>query len=153
LHAALALALLRLASPWALSNTSRPLAPREPYTRNPSVFSTARDDQYFINRTDIREPYQRAARCLAESRCETVGLLAGEDSWEYPLWVYVSRSLPQVRFVHLELPADNPSAAAPGERETPEPCAIVGFGRSPQATKGLTRRNECSSGQLQVFLR
>ncbi len=151
-HAALALTLLGLAVPWALSNTSRPLWPMGAYTHNPPVFSAARDDQYFINRTDIREPYQRAARCLTQSRCETVGLLAGEDSWEYPLWVYVSRSVPAVRFVHLELPADNPSATASGE-QPPEPCAVLGFGRSPQAAKGLTRSDGCSSGQFQVFLR
>lgn len=141
--------LLALANPWALSNTSRPLWTREAYTRNPTVFRLPRDEQYFINRTDQLERFKKAARCLSEARCSQVGLLAGEDDWEYPLWVYLGKGGP-VRVDHLEV--HNPSERTPGADPGFRPCALVTIGRTPAEAFGLRRKDACSTWDFGVWL-
>jgi hypothetical protein len=151
LPALFSLALLALASPWLLTNTSRPLVAWPAFTRNPTLFSLSRDEQYFINRSELRDRYQRAAKCLREAKCTDVGLLLGEDDWEYPLWNFTGRDGNPVRFEHVEV--DNLSVHTPGEVRDFKPCALVTVNRNPKRDCGLARKDSCSAADMSVYLR
>jgi len=141
--------LLVLAAPWALCNTSRPLWTKAEFTRNAVVFRHPRDDQYFINRGDQTERYRKAARCIREAGCAQVGLLAGEDDWEDPLWVRLGKDGP-VRIEHLEV--RNPSERTPGADPSFRPCALVTIGRTPANSFGMKRKDACSTWDFGVWL-
>jgi hypothetical protein len=152
-HVAAAILLTAAAIPWALSNVSRPLFPMDRFTRNSSVFTLARKDQYFINAGQNRDGYERAARCILDAGCRSIGVLAEDEVWEYPLWAYLSGPGKELRLEHLELPADNPSARLSTHLRDFVPCALATFERTPSATWGLTRKAACSSGIIGVYLR
>ncbi|MGC4116212.1 MAG: glycosyltransferase family 39 protein [Myxococcales bacterium] len=147
--AVVGLLLLVLSAPWALCNTSRPLVTAAVFTRNADVWRHPRDDQYFINRGDQTERYRKAARCIREAKCRQVGLLAGADDWEYPLWVFLGKDAP-VRIEHLEV--NNPSERAPGADAAYRPCALITIGRTPANSFGMTRKDACSTWDFGVWL-
>lgn len=149
-HALAAAGLLYLANPWLLSNTSKPLWARAEYSRNPTVVTSAREFQYFINRTDLPDRYRRVVACLKSARCDRIGLLAGENDWEYPLWVMLGGP-GAVRIQHLEVA--NPTARTPGADPAFEPCALVAIGRAPADARGMVRRDGCGAGDMSVYLR
>ena len=108
------------AVPALLSNQTRPLigltrsAPTGDRPR--SILSQSRASAYFNARPDLAPVYRRLVREVGNSACRTIGVVAGYDSWEYPLWA-LSRP-PGVRFTHLE-PATSPAA--------PSPCLVIGL--------------------------
>ncbi len=137
--------------PWALSNKTRPVWPDATLTDVASVFRAERDDQYFVGRARQRRWVQRAAQCIQQVRCEQIGLLAGDDDWEYPLWVMVGRGLKGRRIEHLEV--RNVSAALARPNGDFAPCAIVALDRTPGSVGTLTRKDDCSTGRASVYLR
>jgi hypothetical protein len=52
-----------------------------------SVFAESRMDARFNRRPAWRVPYEDAAAAVRASGAHRVGLVQGEDSWEYPWWV------------------------------------------------------------------
>ena len=84
----LALALL-LALPPLFSNEDRPLIPRRTsHVEVParSILVAPREAQYFATRPGLYQPYRKAVAALEQSGCTRIGIVAGYDSWEYPLW-------------------------------------------------------------------
>jgi hypothetical protein len=81
-----------------VANETRPLLP-EPVHRRLLALSAAPGrtapepvwraplaSQLFAAEPEWAEPYQRVASWLAERGAEQVGVVAGENAWEYPLW-------------------------------------------------------------------
>jgi hypothetical protein len=77
----IATVLIVTALPFVCLNKSRPLIGEQ------SVFSLERNLLYFSNRPELFEPYVRAADTLRSRECSQIGMLLGEDDYEYPLWV------------------------------------------------------------------
>ncbi len=75
------IALLLLSLPWVLLNRSRPMIGRE------NIFNSSRMSLYFANNPDLFGRYASVADALRIGRCGRVGLVMGENDWEYPLWV------------------------------------------------------------------
>jgi hypothetical protein len=69
------------ALPGVLNNPSRPMI------GDANTFIVDRDNQYFTNRPSLLSPYAGVARYLAGTSCKSIGLILGEDDWEYPLLV------------------------------------------------------------------
>lgn len=121
----LAAALLLNALPWVLYNQCRPLlGPR-------SVLTSGREQQLFanfVNSAQMSRAYGGAQAFLKERQCGRIGLLAGNDGYEYPLWGLLDGSFArEVRIEHVLV--SNASSTAGIERlEGWEPCAIVLLG-------------------------
>ena len=120
-------AALVLAIPPLFSNGSRPIVPThtsQTRVAAPSVLVAPRDVQYFANRPGLYEPYRSAIAAIARLGCTRVGLVAGYDSWEYPLWALGRRG--HLSFEHYP-PAD--PAPTGGPRAGPRWCAVVALDR------------------------
>lgn len=50
-----------------------------------NIFQTPRVDQYFSDRRISDQPYRQAAAVVEQTGAKKVGLITGEDGWEYPL--------------------------------------------------------------------
>ncbi len=88
--------------PFLFFNQSRPLLSRYGY----STLKADRGAQYFAGNPALREDYEGAMRFVLRSRAGDVGLMLGEDDWEYPLWVlagkHAQRRLPDFRHVWVK---------------------------------------------------
>jgi len=150
---AIGLGLALVSLPWLLGNRNRPLV------GDRSVFSAPREEQYFIHRPFRREQYEGMARVVKASGCREVGILSGEDDWEYPLWVLldaVDGRHPAVRMEHVNV--QNASAAKGRVRRYRRfsPCVIVALdGRhsTDVALKGAVYERQWSLGRVSVFTR
>jgi len=85
-------------------NWSRPLLPPACGANPFSVWTQTREQLYFSERPErsFRERYLAAADILAKERAESIGLVIGEDSWEYPLWALLRARvsvMPRIRHV------------------------------------------------------
>ena len=100
--------------PWMLWNYSRPLIGES------SVLCVKREQQYFANWHAGREMLSILPESLGE--CKNVGLVMGEDSWEYPFW-YLTRAMGGVRLEHVKV--DNISAKLKYPLGAFEPCALI----------------------------
>lgn len=113
-----ALALVLCSLPWVFQNVSRPLAGQT------SIFTANRTDQYFANRPDLKDPYERAARYVRSRGCQDIGLILGRDDWEYPLWVLLrSTGNRGVRLEHIGV--KNLSAVKSKVLPVFDPCAVI----------------------------
>ncbi|GAB3994963.1 hypothetical protein GCM10029992_10920 [Glycomyces albus] len=52
-----------------------------------SVFTVSDLEERFIRRREWLPQYEQAAAAVADSGAETVGIVQGNDSWEYPWWI------------------------------------------------------------------
>jgi hypothetical protein len=94
-RAVLCVTLLAVCVPWVLWNRSRRLAGKN------NVFELDRTTQYFRNDPAREADFRAMARFIHENRCRTVGMVARENSWEYPLWVLTREGGEEtVRFFH-----------------------------------------------------
>ena len=75
--------LLVCSLPWALYNTTRPLA------GDNSVFRTPRLEQYLASRPELLRAYRRTAEVVAQHGWRRLGLVSGGDAGEYPLWKFL----------------------------------------------------------------
>lgn len=87
--------------PFALANSSRPLASLEWLHYN-------RMHLYFKNRPNLLHDYKAAINVLEKGGGGEVGLYLGGDDWEYPLWVLAGQSKKQknpIAFRHVGVDA------------------------------------------------
>lgn len=54
-----------------------------------SVFALDEHEERFVRRLEWLPQYEEAAAAVADSGAETVGIVQGNDSWEYPWWVFL----------------------------------------------------------------
>ena len=82
---AISMFLLLSAIPWLLGPRTRPLiGPR-------SIFVNPRSAIYFYAWPKGRTSYQEITDRAHLARCRVVGIDGNENSWEYPLWVYLGK--------------------------------------------------------------
>ncbi len=118
--------------PPLLTNTIRPvLGPRFQLTRGAppvgSIFDTPRAEQYYARQPGEGPAYRRVVERLISSRCDAIGVRAGYDSWEYPLWLEARAAGAQLRFEHVQVV--NPTGRSPGP--TKPPCGLVAIDQRP----------------------
>ncbi len=74
---------------------------RHPLVGKANVFNMNRTQQYFSYRKFMALPYVIAVK-YASLRCDShVGLLLGNDDWEYPLWILLKKEKPGLKIVHI----------------------------------------------------
>jgi hypothetical protein len=63
-----------------------------------------------------------------------VGLVFGENTWEYPLWVYAQKAgLKDIRIEHVNV--DNASASVAYPRGSFDPCMLIYDGATAEAVR------------------
>ncbi len=78
--------------PWVFNNKFRPI------NTEANIFNLSRIEQYFINRTQLQQPYVETANFVLSKECSNVGLSLGTGEtvgnryWEYPLWVLLQKN-------------------------------------------------------------
>lgn len=108
---AIAAVLSICAVPWLLGPWTRPLVGPS------SILTTARSDIYFVAKPTVEDAYLRAASQAHASGCHVIGIVGAEDTWEYPLWVFLG---PGYRVVPIQ-PAPGTANLAGG---SPTPCLV-----------------------------
>lgn len=105
---------LLFALPALLFNQSRPLVsgglPQHLSIGARSILTAPRAIQYLVNRPELFEPYQAAIGVAHAVGCRRVAVVAGYDSFEYPLWAY-GRPY-DIRFQHEDQRTINASRGA-----------------------------------------
>lgn len=98
----LACLLFVAATPFLVGNETRPLLP----LNGVSILTRDRIDMMLLVRPDLRLTYPIAIREALDKKPGEVGLILGEDDWEYPLWVLSGKSaFPQCpEFRHVVIP-------------------------------------------------
>ncbi len=121
--ACIAIILILASFPWVFFNRYRPII------ANNNIFQTSRIEQYFKNRPRLQKPYTQAVEYLNSKQCSTVGLMMGEDAWEYPLWMIwmIMQQKFGNKFQLQHINVSNGSSVK--EKESPfqefEPCGII----------------------------
>ncbi len=109
--AATAAVVFLFAVPWLDSDSKRPLIGPQ------SILTSARNDVYFRAKAGDEAAYLRATEQAQSSGCHVIGIEGSENSWEYPLWVYLGSGY---RVVSTQ-PAQGTENLAGG---TPTPCLV-----------------------------
>lgn len=112
----LALLLVGQALPFILTN------PLHPVLGQPNIFKQDRVQQYFVHRPILAESYQATAARILEEKCDRVGLILPNDTWEYPFWVLLNQPAAgpvQIRAVNVK---NESSVLEPVDFR---PCAVI----------------------------
>jgi Dolichyl-phosphate-mannose-protein mannosyltransferase len=116
---------------YALTPLRRPLLPLpnwSPYLsqhQSASILTLSREQTYFSGSLKYLEiTYHNLIDAVQRTQCQRIGLMSGEDDWEYPLWVLLRAKMgPDFRFKHVQV--KNTSAKLVPEFPDAEVCAIV----------------------------
>lgn len=116
----IACTLIIFSLPWVLDNTSRPIL-----SKDNSIVTKDRNEQYFANTPGMYFSYRRAAEEIANSGCKDVGLVMGPNSWEYPLWaLWAASKNENIRVEHVNV--KNSSEQFDYPLGAFDPCAVIG---------------------------
>jgi hypothetical protein len=113
------LVLLVSATPFALSNSLRPLAPWKPN----SILRRPRTDSYFQDLHQLLEtPYTSVAAALKQGDCKNIGIDASLEDFDYPLFALLGAGHAdrEVRYTGVRNLTER--YARPGAKS---PCAVV----------------------------
>jgi hypothetical protein len=115
------------AVPYVIDNQTRPLVgfgllpnSRE-LPEGATIFNTPRMDLYYAKYSTLEVPYRRVADDAKVADCRDIGLVAGGNDWEYPLWAQAQALDSGARFDHVLV--KNASANATQFGSTP--CLLV----------------------------
>jgi hypothetical protein len=100
---------------WVINNNTRPLTPDAIYATKP------RDELYFSVWGDLYTPYTEIANNISSLKCEKVGLIIDEDTWEYPLWILLKDRGFNGKIEHIRVH----NLSAKYEQFDFNPCAII----------------------------
>lgn len=73
------------------------------FMQRKSVLFTSRHENYFWNRKNLFEPFDKITDLMAQAGCRNIGLDLGFDGMEYPLWVLIKDKIgaeTTLRYVH-----------------------------------------------------
>jgi len=119
---ALALVSLLLLSSltWVFFNRYRPIIASN------SILHVSRNEQYFSNRPYLKDTYIQAVEFLNAKQCSNIGLLLGNDPWEYPFWV-LGQQIHQnpLQFQHINVNNISAKKSAEYPYQNFEPCGII----------------------------
>lgn len=119
-----------LSAPFILVNGSKPIITEIHLPNNAmlklrgkDILSASRDEKYFYNRPGAAIPMSLSSKVILDSGCREVALHIGEDTWEYPFWVFLSRDPKPLRIEHVFV--QNTSHALPYPLGPFHPCVII----------------------------
>lgn len=120
-----ALILVLLAGlPYALANETRPLL------GNTSILISDRIELYFRSSPKIFAPYLNCSSLIQQIDCEKVGLILGEDDWEYPFWILLDRPGKEMpRIEHVNVTNLSRVKYSTLSHESYRPCVVIFVGR------------------------
>jgi len=114
--------LVIFSAPYIFLNQSKPLILWN------NILTTDRSTEYFINRPELADSYNKVVDKLYSSTCSEVGLICGEDDWEYPIFALIrERGAKRFRIEHINV--TNPSSKfyqMPAYHSF-KPCMIIDF--------------------------
>lgn len=145
----LVMVLMLSALPSLLFSATKPIQGKD------SVFSAARDDQYFIKRRELAAPYTEAAQFIASANCPEVGLSIDINDWEYPLWILLNEKMNgTVRLEHVNVTNVSRQKYPAHDGSKFVPCAVFKFDPNAPPTisvAGKSYSKEWSSGPVNVY--
>lgn len=98
-------------------NQTKPIAGRT------NIFSIPREYKYFYAQSQMLDTTITIGDAVALSNCHQLGLIFGEDTWEYPLWAYFrDRQIP-MRMEHVLV--NNSSNKIPYPLGDFVPCVVI----------------------------
>ncbi len=103
------------AIPWMFFNH------QHPWGGYSSIWRTPKQIQYFYKQSSTVMRYASISAYLKAIKCNQVGLLIGEDTWEYPWWAFLKS--PRLRIEHVHV--DNQSAQLKYPLGDFQPCALI----------------------------
>jgi len=118
--------LFAFAWPWLMMCHEHPLLGSK------NIFSTTRMQQYFSERPNLIVPYTLTVKGVVTypQECRDIGLIQGEDDWEYPWWVLLHQAFGrQFRLENVDV--HNASSRLPYPKGDFIPCMLI--------TRGETR--------------
>jgi len=135
------------AMPWLFLNS------QHPWFGGYSIWKQPKPAQYFYKRPDLALPYAETAGYLKSIGCRQIGLLTGEDNWEYPWWTLLADK--GLRIEHIGVTNQSKFLKYPlGDFQ---PCAIISYeaGKSPLIMPGGTVYGPAGSlpSGITVYLR
>ena len=114
--------LLLIAFPFALLNHLRPIV--SGFGPHPNIFKTARQQVYFFDQHEsLANDYIAAADAITRAGCSTVGVDAGSEHFEYPVFALLLRRGVVHRIVYAGV--SNESKAYSQAYEGARSCAIA----------------------------
>jgi hypothetical protein len=106
------------AMPWLFLNV------QHPWLGGRSIWKQPKPAQYFYKRPSLAIPFIVASEHIKSMGCQQIGLVIGQDSWEYPWWALLSGR--DVRIEHVLV--SNASASLKYPLGDFQPCAIIANG-------------------------
>jgi hypothetical protein len=143
---AVGLVLLAAAVLPAIENSRRPLL-----SKRSSILFRDRTSQYFEELPDLEGPYVAAAAELSRTPDARVGIVCGDNSWEYPLRKLVRDAAPNVQFEYVEVRNSSmhaPSGSSPG-MQSPNIIVTIDQSSDDQRRRG---RPAFASGPISIYL-
>jgi hypothetical protein len=111
-------------------NGDRPLLTFRPPR---SVFTTPREEQYFVRHPKEQSCYVRTIDILSADSFRLIGLKLSETQWEYPFWALARSTGAAISFEHVDV--DNPSRnAKAGFQGAPSATVTIHDGDSDEPT-------------------
>lgn len=96
-------------------NRSRPISIDAPYISQPRL------SLYFINQPNLFPVYSTIASQISLKKCDRVGLIFGNDLYEYPLWRVLTNEDNRIIIQYVQV--ENPSKMY--EDPDYKPCALI----------------------------
>jgi hypothetical protein len=76
----------------------------KPLRGTKNIWNTSRNEGYFLLRSEMYETYKKAAEIIAQNNYQKVALvLATNDTWEYPLWMYLKQQNPKIIIQNVQI--------------------------------------------------
>jgi len=101
--------------PWIVLNTEHP------WLGTSSIWETPKLAQYFYKRPTLMTSYAGVMAYVKSQDCRKIGLMIGEDSWEYPWWPLLAAKDLRVESIGVS----NASSALSYPLGDFKPCAII----------------------------
>jgi hypothetical protein len=103
-----------------LKNQSRPIIGQD------SILATSRTELYFKNRSSLTKPYINSVQFVLKSQCSDIGLILGDDDWEYPFFVLLHENNNRtIRIEHVNVTNISQVKSNEYPFNVFTPCAII----------------------------
>ncbi len=97
----------------------------KPWIGRPNMFSTSRQDQYFLTDPALGPPMHTLAATAARLAASDIGLVTHETAWEYPFWVLLKARIPRLHLEHVCTDAQRAQSAELAAWPVRRPQAVI----------------------------
>jgi len=113
---------------------------------------TAREEQYFVRKPDLYEPYKQAVQELKKRHARKIGLESEFNSSQYPFWALLAHGALPKKLAIDEVNVTNPSGSL-GSSEPPDAVIVTYPENRPSLTiGGLCYLRAWSQAPLSIYL-